>query len=236
MHALDSPQTVVRTFLAAAIALILAVSLSLRLAVNALLEEGNVERNVLRTTASLFDIGLEANVATWFSSMLLFAVAALLVTRALLASQRSGWLTLAAIAVILSMDEASEIHERLAGVAAERIELPGVSLQFAWVVPGAMVAAVLVWVGHRATRSIPQAQRKRFAVAGGIFFLGALGIEAVSGEVFARYGSRSILYVLTYHAEEAAELIGVALALSASFDALDVLRTEEGVFIAGSTP
>lgn len=210
---------------------VIALSLSLRLAANALVDEGDISRNPLRTAAELFDVGLEANVATWLSSGLLLAVFAVFAARSLLGSPRRGWATIAAIALALSIDESSEIHERVAGVAAERIHLPGGGLTFAWVVPGAVVALGLISIAYVATRPIPPPLRRRLAFAAFVFFVGALGIEAIGGEIFARHGSRSVAYVLTYHLEESAEFAGIVMALFAGLDSLRFEQSDQQVLV-----
>src|SRR5690606_21509831 len=64
----------------------------------------------------LFSLSYEANVPTWYATVLLFACSALLATiaRAESITHRTSWSALAAIFAYMSLDEAIQIHEHLA--------------------------------------------------------------------------------------------------------------------------
>jgi hypothetical protein len=96
---------------------------------------------------TLFDVGAESNIPTWFSSLELLLSSVLLAAIAL-ASKRGGgrygrhWGVLSLIFLLLSVDEGASIHEAM-GVALERLlhnstgfEASGFISSF-WVVPGA---------------------------------------------------------------------------------------------------
>ncbi len=87
-----------------------------------------------------FDVNSERNVPTAWSALLLLAC---VVVAASLALRRRdadrGWLLVGATAGYLALDESLELHERLGPIGAA---VTGNALHFAWVVPGALAAAI----------------------------------------------------------------------------------------------
>lgn len=161
----------------------------------------------------------EANLAAWFSSLLLLLVA-LTSAGIWLTARREGtpwrwhWLGLGLLFGYVSLDEVAQIHELAIPLMAQVVEARGV-LTFAWVVlaaPLVLVLAVLflpflVKVGHRTGLLL--------AVAGTVFVSGALGLELLGGWVFDTVGPVSASYVWVTTVEELLENLGATLALYA---------------------
>ena len=159
-----------------------------------------------------FDVGSERNVPTAWSAGLLLASA---VTAALLAAQArsgSGWALVAVTCAVLALDESFELHERLGGLGAA---VADDRLHFAWVVPGAALAAVVGLVLLRRLRSQPLQVRRRLVVAGAVYLAGALVLETVSGTALRSYGAGGKVYTLVISAEEGLEMAGASLLLAA---------------------
>lgn len=165
---------------------------------------------------ALFDVNSEVNVPTWFSVALLvvtgavaLAVAGLHRPAAPRVARFLGVLGLALFA--LSLDELTSLHERLGALGAT---VAGSAVHFTWVVPGLLVAGVLVAALVHGLASLDRASRGPFAVAAAVFFTGALVLETVSGQVLVVAGDRAA-YLLVTAAEELCEMAGVVLLLRA---------------------
>ena len=184
---------------------------------------------------TLFDVNTEANIPTWFASSLWLLAAIVAATVAVASSglprrRRRGWLGFAAVLALLSLDEAASLHERLLGSAGSALlgaDARG-ALHFAWVVPGALVAAVLALALAGTVWSMPVRQRLLVLLAGAIFVAGALGAESLSGAALERYGDARAYVALT-SLEEAAEMAGALLLLAALLSLLELRRDGSGV-------
>jgi hypothetical protein len=178
----------------------------------------------------LFDVNSEGNVPSWFSSLLLAggALAAGLVAamvRRVGGRDAGHWAGLAAVLLLLSLDEVAALHERLRGPAATVLgDAARGPLRVAWVVPGLLLVLVvgIVFVGFVAR--LP-ADTGRLVVAAGAMYVGAaVGVEAISGMVLDAQGDRA-LYLLVTAAEEGLEMSGSVLLLYATMRVLH-LRPE----------
>jgi hypothetical protein len=158
-----------------------------------------------------FDVNSERNVPTAWSAALLLASAVL---AAVLALRRDGlgsaWLLVAATAGYLALDESIEIHEWLAPAGSA---VAGNALHFAWVIPGAALAAVVGGILLARLRRQPEQVRRRLVIAGGVYLTGALLLEALSGIVLRYLGPRE-MYIAVTAAEELCEMLGASLLLA----------------------
>ena len=158
-----------------------------------------------------FDVNAERNVPTAWSTVLLLASA---LASVLLALRRDvfgpGWLLVAATAGYLALDESMELHERLAPAGSA---VAGNALHFAWVVPGAVAAALVGGLLLLRLRRQPAAVRRGLVTAGSVYLAGALVLESLSGIVLRRDGARE-LYIAVTAAEELLEMLGAALLLA----------------------
>lgn len=182
--------------------------------------------------------GREGNITTWYSALLLSAVALGLAAHAvLLRGAGAGWrayAALAAIALLLSADEAASMHEQLNRLA-EFLEVGG-TWTFAWVVLGIPLVVVSVVILLWLARRIDRRMRNRLIVAGAIFLAGALGFEVLGGMIVTGGAVTSNPFdVVAYQAvqllEEGLEVAGALLALWATLDALDVRVGDRGLSI-----
>lgn len=126
-----------------------------------------------------FHLGSELGAAAYWNAALLALVSAAAVLSAILSidvAARWGWLVVGAVALFLSIDEATRLHERTA-VLVTHNPFP----TFAWLVVGIPSAAGLVVVLWLATRSLPSSLKRGLGTALAIYLVGALGFEALSG-------------------------------------------------------
>lgn len=157
------------------------------------------------------DVGLENNVPTTWSALLLLTLSARLWGRRALGRL---WHAAALAAVLLAVDEWVGWHEHLR-VPGEQLRSLGVALPtYAWVLPGTALAGLAALAALPWLRSLPAQVRQRFVLAFGVFCAGALGVEALTGVVVHVGGSQQLWAHLT-SVEEALEMAGVLVAVSA---------------------
>lgn len=171
-----------------------------------------------------FDIGGEANLPTWWNSTLLVLIAVLALSAAIVSAgstaERRAWWVVAAAATYLSIDEATELHERLTD-AGERtgLDLP----TYAWLIPGVVLAAVgstvLVVVG----RSLPRPTGPRLGAALAAYGFAALGLEALTGWIRDRFDD-SPWFTLGVMAEEGLEMLACVSAIGVILDRFEIER------------
>ena len=163
----------------------------------------------LRTALSL---SYEGNLPTWYSSGLLWTCAlglGLCAEGVEERGERARWRVLAALFMLLSLDEAIELHELLGGA-----ELHGV-LYFSWVVPGALLTGVfgLSYLGF--WLRLPAPTRRGFALAFALYVGGALGMELPLGAWVEVHGDENLGYALLDAVEESLEIVGLSVFLVA---------------------
>lgn len=164
--------------------------------------------------ASSFSLSEEANVPTWYSSVLLFSCALLLWGHAVQAQRTPTprwtwhWRGLALTFLAISMDEVASFHERINATA----HLGG-ALYYAWVIPfGAAVIVVGVFC-LPFLAALPRPTRLRFVAAGALYVGGALGVELILGAWADQHGPMNLTYRLIDAVEEGGEIAGASLFL-----------------------
>lgn len=174
-----------------------------------------------------FDLDGEKSIPTWFSTIQLFAVGALLFLAA--ANNRqdfylasAGLYIAGSVFIFLSADEAVQIHENLTYMS-RRVGLNEVSFigQWgAWIVVYAVLGLMGLVLGARHLRALWRHFRP-IAVAGlvgaSIFFLGAVGFEIASFSFRDTEETRTIA-LSAVAVEEFLEMLGVTIILYATLD------------------
>jgi hypothetical protein len=204
-----TPRTVLKVLLAIAVLLSL-LSVAMRLLRWYALTEDTFAWRV----AFLFDLNIEHNIPSYYSSILLLAAGVLLLCIATWARSRREpdvryWTGLGAIFVFLSMDEMIELHEMLTNPLRYRFDLPGF-LFYAWVIPYALFALTVALVYLRFLWRLPPRTRWLIIASGAIFVLGAIGMEVATAHLLTVTSDRRA-YLLAEHLEEFLEMAGVSL-------------------------
>lgn len=150
----------------------------------------------------LFSTYREANIATFYSSLLLFVASALLFiawkspVEDLMRSHRWTWLFLSIVFLYMSFDEMLKFHER--------------SLYLFYFVFALLGLSIIPFL-----RVIRPRFRKLFFLSGFLYLLGAVGFDRI--EAFFR-GSQTVeileqkfWFILLYSSEEFLEMMGVAI-------------------------
>ncbi len=164
------------------------------------------------TLLGLFSLSFEANVPTWYASILLFSCGLVLAAIGIECTNRwrRWWLGLAAGFFAMSIDEAVELHEQLGGHFGG-----GGILFFDWVIPAGIVVAAIGAIYVPFLRALPPRRRNWFLVAGAIYVGGAVVAELPLGWWTERAGSDNLTYALIDWVEESMELVGASLFLLA---------------------
>ena len=164
---------------------------------------------------SLFNVGKEGNVPTWYSSSALLLCSALLYaiassTRAARASYAFHWRALSVIFLFLCVDEASSIHETIGGVL-ERVFHASILANYGWAAPGAILALVVALLLVPFLIHLPATTRRLFIIAGALYMAGASGMEVISLRWGLAHGMGSVEYRLLATVEELLEMMGVVV-------------------------
>lgn len=162
----------------------------------------------------------EQSLPAFFSTLLLFTSALLLILIARLdrdAPERaSKWRVLAGGFLLMSLDEACSIHERLILPVRHLLGDGELGLfYFAWVIPGSLVVVAVALYFRRFLRTLPARVRRRFLAAGALYVGGAIGIELFGGRHAEMYGMSNSGYVLLVALEEGLEIVGVLVFIRA---------------------
>lgn len=140
--------------------------------------------------ARTFDVITEATVPSWYASVLWACLGLVAVASAVLTRQRLGWSAFAAIAFAASLDETVALHELLDNFGVHWQAALGTNLWFTWVLPGTVIAVVVALLLGPVVWSMPAGQRLLLIGAGGIFLLGAVVVETISGLVIASFNDQ----------------------------------------------
>ncbi len=162
----------------------------------------------------LFDLYEESNIPTWFSSILLFSASLLLVVitmikKELNSKEKTYWGGLAAIFVLLSLDEIAQLHELSGKILGMFGRGTGIFYNM-WVIVAGVVLVVFAALYFKFWWSLPQPTKKLFLIAALIYIGGAVGFEMLESLV---HGSAMAKYInpLFVAIEESMEMGGIIL-------------------------
>jgi hypothetical protein len=162
-----------------------------------------------------FALDAERSLPAWYESLMMAAASALLAVIAALSRYRDPrnrlqWTLLAAIFILMSMDEIVSFHEITIEPMRNAFQLTGF-LHFAWVILAAPVLAALALFFIPFMLRLPLRTAIRFVIAGGLFVAGAFGLEFVGGYFASSSGVESIPYKIAASCEEILEIVGMTL-------------------------
>lgn len=169
----------------------------------------------------LFDMGVEANLPTFFSTFQLLVASLLLAVIGLVRRQEGDaraaqWLLLALIFLLLAVDESAEIHEM--SVRPFRDFAPWLAtgiFYWAWVLPA---MALVAWVAWRYAgfvfNYLPKETRRHTVLGAALFVGGAVGVEMPEARYVEQHGMENFAYGLFVLVEEVLEMAGVLVFLT----------------------
>jgi len=172
---------------------------------------------VLESLRRLFNPDLEANLTTWFATALLLTGAVL---TALVANAkrdaadplRYHWTGLAAVLLIMSMDEAAQIHEMLIRPTQQLLGVSS-SVGWVWALPALVVVAALALSSLRLLRAQTSDTRRLLQLSFFVFLSGAVGVEIIGSVLFGE--TRPIGFELAAAVEELLEMSGAVIFIGA---------------------
>lgn len=173
-----------------------------------------------RTLVRLFHVSAEANVPTWFSSMMLFS-AAVLVSDIARNESRQGerrflkhWWFLAILFLYVSLDEVAQIHEMASAPLRHRLGTGGF-LYHAWVVPALIFVVALLVTYLPFLARLPLRTSMLLVLSGMVYVTGALGMELVGGYIVDHHPGEGVLRYVVTTLEESLEMCGIVLLIHA---------------------
>jgi hypothetical protein len=174
---------------------------------------------------SIFQVSSEGKFTTWYSACTLFICSILLLLISY-AKRRANdryvfhWLGLALIFALMSLDEATAIHEMVSPHIKSLMNIPRDSA-WGWEVAALIFLMVFGLSYFRFVLSLDRRTRFLFLIAGFIFVCGVIGIEMVGGIYQINHGT-DLTYGIIASAEEVFEMVGIVIFI---FSLLDYLRT-----------
>lgn len=162
----------------------------------------------------LFNLDREANVPTWYSSITLLVCSILLGIIALrkkteMDQYRLHWITLSLIFLYLSIDEASQIHEKSSRLFSQ-FNFDGI-FYYSWTIIGITLVFIFILVYIKFIIDLPKMTRSLFFISGVLFVGGAIGMELISGLHHSINGQENLTYAMMTTLEEMLEMLGVAV-------------------------
>ncbi len=153
----------------------------------------------------LFDLSMEMNTPTLYSSFALIVCSILLWLIAIkhkkVVSFYILWMWLAVLFAILSVDEIAEIHECLIDPVSESRNTSGL-FYYAWIIPYGIALTVFIALYLRFLVQLPKRTMFLFIISGAVFASGAIGFEMLGGRQVELHGEDNIIYCLFYTCEE----------------------------------
>lgn len=157
---------------------------------------------------------VELSLPTLYNYFLLVANFALLAAIVLSLHARSGndvwhWTGLAAAMLLMSYDEAAEVHEDIARKMSTVLP-DSPFLKYAWTPLGALVVIVFALLYWPFLRRLPRRVAQMMALAGVIYVTGALGVETAGGWLDYYFGQHFWYHVVSA-IEESMEMGGMVV-------------------------
>lgn len=158
---------------------------------------------------SVFGLNREQNIGAWYSSLLIFASAILLMIAGRRASRVKDkdtvhWYFLSCVFVALSFDEACSVHEMVMVVLQDSLHTTG-PLLYAWVIPALIMVPLFAIAYIPFLRRIRSPYGAWIFISGAIFVTGALGMEMIEGIV----SEDKVAFTISFLIEESLELVGM---------------------------
>jgi hypothetical protein len=173
------------------------------------------------------DLDQEANIPTFFSSsLLLILVFIFLFTGRVRQGQRFAgqWVVLGLLFLVLAVDEAAVLHEKLIKPLREALGTSG-GFYFAWVVPAIPLVILFIAVYWPFFRDLPTRVRQLFTVGFALYLTGALGFEIIGGWYAEIFDQDNALYNVITTLEESIEIGGLVTLI---YSALSYLEDQVG--------
>lgn len=166
----------------------------------------------------IFDMNGEEAIPTWYESSLLLAAALILAVIAAIGVRlgqryRWHWAGLALVFLALSIDEAADLHGSVPFKLSDSFSLGG-PLTYPWVIPGIAFTLLAGLLYRRFLLDLRAAMKRRLLLAGSLFVGGAVAMEVIEA-IYASSIEATAPYLFMVAVEEALEMTGVIVFISA---------------------
>ena len=161
----------------------------------------------------MFDLDMERNIPTLFSSAILLISAFLFYLLSKTPSEetkgaRPYWIGLSFVFAFLAFDESAKIHEQLGDYTENFVEATGY-LHYPWVISYSILILILGLFYMRFFWRMESKVFWAFMGAAAIFLSGAIGFELLGANESSIHSTDTILYSIYYTIEETLEMFGV---------------------------
>lgn len=177
----------------------------------------NEKQGQIYEISNRFDFDDEVSVPTWFSQMLLFAIASCGFLLAYMQRARAPklfWSLVGGIGVFMSLDEGASLHELVLQIVHLKFlgEVSPVLTDNAWLILLPFIAATALSLLYYMTKLLPRQTIMLCIVGGSIYLGGAVVIDIIySASAANTFMHKGVLVAI----EEVSELIGSAIILFA---------------------
>jgi hypothetical protein len=162
----------------------------------------------------LFNLNLEANIPSWFSSFLMLISAFYLWiiynSKNRESLYKKHWLYLSLIFLFLSLDEISSIHEIMNNPTRRLLHSSGI-FYWSWLIPALFLLSFGAIYFIKFLYTLPKRTRNLFLFSAVVFITGAVGFEMIGGWLYSHNLAETMLYNIEVWIEESLELIGLLI-------------------------
>jgi hypothetical protein len=173
----------------------------------------------------VFYVGSEGKIPTWYSACaLLFCALLLSVISFFKRKSRDPyylhWVGLATVFALMSLDEATEMHEEIGVFLHRTFDTTGI-FYYAWVIPGIAFVLIFGAIYLKFTLNLQKRTKYLFIVACLIYLAGVLGLEMI-GSYHWSINKFSLTYNIIATIEEFLEMSGIVVFIYALLDYIEV--------------
>jgi len=163
----------------------------------------------------MFDLDMERNIPTMFSSFILAFSALCFYLLSKESAEKAKnhqkyWLGLSGVFLFLSFDEGAKIHEKI-GDFTENFVDPTGYLHYPWVISYGILVLILAVLYMKFFWKMPTKVFRSFMLSAFIYLSGAVGFELLGANESSLHGTKTVLYSVLYTIEESLEMFGVIL-------------------------
>ena len=158
----------------------------------------------------MFDLDMERNIPTLFSSLLLALGSLLFYLLSLIDNdkkEKNYWRGLSLVFIFLSFDESAKIHEQIGDYVEKYVHLDGY-FYYPWVLVYGFGIILLAMIYMKFFWSMPRKVFWSFMAAATLYLTGAIVFDMIGGNEASQHGTTTILYSIYYTIEESLEMLG----------------------------
>jgi hypothetical protein len=187
------------------------------------------------------DLNEESSLGTWYASISLLFLAALLGAIAF-AKVRSGdrfrwyWTMLAILPLGFSIDEVAQLHDPGGArfhALRDRLGLSGPFL-YSWVLFGILSVVVVGLVYRHFVADLPRTTRQLYLLAAALFVAGEVLVEMCSGWYLDAVGEKDLVYQTLTTIEETLSMAGIVVAITGTLHYLQHTYRDIRIVLSGS--